>query len=112
MKHTRETITKELQRIQASVPPLLKKHLFVEKLKTPEMKLVAEKALESDMDEEKKMHVKKLLDEGYFDKKIIAESRTVATQIDQYVQREINKSVKAGRLPTKKQLKELNLEQL
>ena len=76
------------------------------------MKMVAEKALESDMDEEKKVHVKKLLDEGYFDKKYIAENQSIVTQIDNYVKREINKSVREGRLPTKKQLKELNLEKL
>ena len=108
---TRESIGLELKRIQDSIPPLIKEFTLIEKLKTPAMKLVFEKALEEPtLSEEKKKRIKHMLESGMFDKKQIYENPEVAKQRDDYVTREIKKSVKAGRLPTKKQLKALNLD--
>lgn len=53
---------------------------------------------------------KMLLDDGIFHKKGVREDPKVAKQRDIWVQKEIKKSVLAGRLPNKKQLKELNIE--
>lgn len=108
---TKESIGLELKRIQDSIPQIIKEFTFVEKLKTPAMKLVFEKALEDpNLSPEKKERIKHMLDTGMFDKKEIYENKTVAKQRDDYVAREIKKSIKAGRLPTKKQLKELGLD--
>lgn len=108
---TKESIGLELKRIQDSIPPLIKEFTLIEKLKTPAMKLVFEKALEEPtISQEKKERIKHMLDTGMFDKKQIYENKNVAKQRDDYVTREIKKSVKAGRLPTRKQLKELGLD--
>lgn len=108
---TKESISLELKRIQDSIPPLIKEFTLIEKLKTPAMKLVFEKAIEDpNISDEKKEKIKHMLDTGMFDKKQIYENKEVAKQRDEYVSREIKKSVKAGRLPTRKQLKELGLD--
>jgi hypothetical protein len=108
---TKESIGLELKRIQDSIPKLLKDNTLTEKFKTPAMKLVFEKSLEDpNVSEDKKLKIKHMLDTGIFDKKSIIENASVAKQRDDYVVREIKKSVKAGRLPTKKQLKELGLD--
>lgn len=111
--HTRDTISKELKRIQDSVPEIYRVGLITEKDKTPTMKFVADKLLESDtVAQETKDAVQSLKDNGYFNKKKLYEDPKIAKQRDLWVQREIQKSVKAGRLPTKKQLKELKLAEL
>lgn len=108
---TKETIGLELKRISNSVPQMIKDNTLIEKLKTPEMKLVFEKALEEpNISQEKKDRIKHMLDTGMFDKKVITENTKIAKMRDDYVGREIKKSVKAGRLPTKKQLLELGLD--
>lgn len=104
---TRESISKELARIQASVPKMFKDMLFEEKLKTPDMKLVFEKGLEQITSEEKRKQIQITLDKGVLNRKQIVENPKVAQQRDIWVQKEIKKSVKAGRLPTRKQLQEL-----
>lgn len=108
---TKETIAKEFKRIQDSVPMMMKEFTLVEVEKTPAIKMVMEKALENPtISQEKKDKIKRLLDAGVFSKKTIHENPKIAKQRDEYVIREIRKSVKAGRLPTKKKLKELGLE--
>lgn len=108
MSFTRESITKELQRIQASAPDMLKKMVVRQEKLTPVMEMIVDKALESeDFSEEKKQELRALKERGYFEKKVFIEDPQIAKQLDQYVSREINKSIKAGRLPTKKKLKEL-----
>jgi competence protein ComGC len=108
MTFTRESVRKELQRINASVPNLLKQSVVVTQKLTPIMEMVVDKALESeDFAEEKKIELRKLKEAGYFTKTNLAENPKIAKKIDEYVTREIKKSIKAGKLPTKKQLKEL-----
>lgn len=110
---TRESIAKEIAKIQQSVPELLRKNTLVEALKTPEMKLVAEKAMDDEfLPDEKRKQIKQLYDLGLFSGKTIKENPKVAKQRDLWVQREIKRAVKEGRLPTKKQLKELELLEL
>lgn len=108
--HTQESISKELKRIQDNVPVLFKTNLFINVKKTPTLEFIAQKALEdNDYPEEKKAQLKRLLDEGTLSKELITEDPKVAKQRDLWVQREIKKSVSEGRLPTRKQLKELKI---
>lgn len=110
---TQESISKELKRINDSVPELLKANTLIEVAKTPDMQFVFEKALEDpDLSEEKKRKIKNMLDTGMFNKKKITENHQVAKQRDDYVSREIKKSVKEGRLPNKKQARLLGLDKL
>lgn len=108
---TKESISIELKRISDSVPKLIKDNTLINQLKTPEMKLVFEKALEEpSISQEKKDKIKHMLDSGVFDRKSIVENTKVSKLRDDWVTREIKKSVKAGRLPTKKQLIKLGLD--
>ena len=110
---TKESISKELKRIQDSVPDLLKRSTLSEVKKTPAMELVFQKALEEpSISKEKKEQIRKLLASGMFSKTKIIENSRVAKMRDEYVTREIKKSVKAGRLPNKKQAEELGLNKL
>ena len=109
---TRESVFAELKRINQSIPQTLKDFVVTETEKTPAIKLVFEKALEDpSISKEKKEKIKNILDSGKFDQKKLTENDRIAKMIDEYVQREIRKSVKAGRLPTKKQFRELKLNQ-
>lgn len=109
--HTQETISRELKRIQESVPEMFRTMLFTEVDKTPDVKRVAELALaDPDFPQEKKERLQNLLDSGTLSKKITKENPKVAKQRDLWVQKEIKKSVSAGRLPNRKQLKALNLK--
>lgn len=110
---TRESISQELKRIQESVPKLLKDNTLIEIPKTPAMELVFQKAMEEpNITPEKKEQIRKLLASGMFSKNKITENYKVSKMRDDYVTREIKKAVKAGRLPNKKQLKELGLDEL
>lgn len=110
---TQESITKELKRINDSVPQLFKDMTIIETKKTPAIEFVAQKLIEDpDISQEKKDKIKKLLDKGTFSKMKLTENVTIAKMRDEYVSREIKKSVKAGRLPTKKQFREMRLNEL
>lgn len=108
MTFTQEQVNKEMARIQQSIPRAWLDYVVSETHLTPTIKDVVEKAIEDkDFPEEKKKQLLHLKEMGYFDKKIVRQNEKIAKMIDEYVTREIKKSVKAGRLPTKKQLKEL-----
>jgi len=112
MIHTTATIEKELRRIQASIPKPLLQFVVTETAITPTMKDVVDKALEDpDFPAEKKEELRILKANGYFDRKKVRQNDNIAKQIDNYVNREIKKAVKDGRLPTKKQLKEIQLHE-
>lgn len=102
---TREQIFKELSRIQQSIPKALLQHVVSETHLTPTMKDVVDKAIEDpDFPAHKKEQLIKLKDAGYFNKTVVRQNNKIAKMIDDYVIRETKKSVKAGRLPTKKEL--------
>lgn len=107
VKHTKESIQKELARIQGSVPKVYREGLFFEEYTAPAVVQVLEKALEGDAPEEKKAEWRVLLAEAK--EKKITENPKRAAMIERWVQKEIKISVKAGRLPTKKEFKKLNL---
>lgn len=105
---TEEYIFKTLQSIQSSVPKQLKDAVIEKTAITPTMDMIVDKALEDDsISQEKKDELSKLKEAGYFSKEKFTENHQVRVQIDNYVNREIKKAIKEGRLPNKKQLKEL-----
>jgi len=112
--HTRESITKETKRIQNSIPQRIKDNTLIETYKSPDIVFVLKKALEDpSISEEKKTKIRSLLESNHpVVKKEIRENARIAKIRDDYVQREIKKAVKAGRLPTKKQLAKLKLNEL
>lgn len=108
MTFTEAQVLAELKRIQANAPKLLVSRVVLSELATPTIKKIALEALNSDtISPEKKNHIQTLLDNGHFDKKIYTEDPKIAEQLNNYMKREINKAVREGRLPTKKQMKEL-----
>jgi hypothetical protein len=110
---TRESISNVLKEIQASVPKMLKDATIREVPKTPTMEFVFQKAMEDpNITLEKKEQIRKLLASGMFSKKTLIENPKVAKMRDEYITRQIKKAVKEGRLPNKKQLKELGLDKL
>ena len=93
---------KVLQEIQASIPAGLLKYALSEKKLTPTIEFVLKKALESDqISEEKKALLRAQLESGEFSRMTPAENPKYTKQIDNYVNREINKAIKSGRLPPK-----------
>ncbi len=104
---TKESIQKELARIQATVPKEFRQGLLREEIANPEMVKVLEEALKGDFPEEKKEGWRFALKEA--SQKTLVEHPKKAAIIDRWIAKEIKKSVKAGRLPTKKQLKKLNI---
>lgn len=103
-----QQIAAELSRIQKSIPPLLIKNAFKKVKLTPTMEMVVDKALESDIiSEEKKDKLRYLKEKGEFSKERFIENRAVTKQIDNYVSRQINKSIKEGRLPPRSEIKNL-----
>lgn len=108
MKHTQESIDKVLRDIQRSVPEQLRKAVVIKKASTPTVSFIVEKALEDpDFPQEKKDELLRLKELGYFDKEKASEDPKIAKQIENYVARETKKAIKEGRLPTKKEFKEL-----
>lgn len=89
-----------LREIQGRIPPSLLKGAISEKEMTPTIKFVMEKALESEViTPEKKEAIKALLEAGEFSKMKLGENNKITKKIDEFVNRETNKAIKAGLLP-------------
>lgn len=105
---TQEKINDVLRDIYAKVPKEWRDNVVQTTPLTPTMASVVSKAIEDpDFPQEKKEQLKIFQDLGYFNKEKFAENSNLAKKIDTFVNREIKKAVKEGRLPTKKKLKEL-----
>lgn len=97
-----------LREIQSRIPHDLLKAAIVEKKVTPTIELIMEKALESDIiAPEKKEAIRRLLASGEFSKAAPSEVPKVTKMIDNFVSREINKAIKAGKLPPRSHVKYL-----
>jgi uncharacterized Fe-S radical SAM superfamily protein PflX len=97
---TSEKIAEELKRIQDKIPKLWKDNVFDEVDKTPTIAFVIDKIIEDKVGtEEDRERLRVLRDTGEFKKKKVVENYKYAKLIDDFVSREIKKSVKAGRLP-------------
>jgi len=105
---TKEQITKELQRIQSTIPINYINNVTKEKLIAPAVKMVIEKAVkDKGIPKEKREQYQVLLDSGDLDKKEIVENKSVVKKMNAWVDKEIKKSIKAGKLPSKKEFKKL-----
>lgn len=105
---TEEQVYKTLREIYSRVPKEWRENVVTEKPSTPTMIKVIDEALaDPNYDPEKKKQLQALKDSGQLDKKQYSEDQTLVKKIDNFVNREINKAVKDGRLPNKKKLAEL-----
>ncbi len=103
-----ERFNKVLREIQGRVPAAWKRLAVTEQPLTPTIKMVMEKALESDkIDEDKKRQIKNILDSGQVSRTEPQENPKYTKQIDNFVSREIAKAIKAGLLPEKRNMKYL-----
>jgi len=102
---TQDQITEELKRIQASIPRSYFKGLLRQRKVSLTVKRVMELALkEPDIPEKKKQKYRELLESGDLDYTETVENKRAAERINAWVEKEIKKSIKAGRLPNKKEL--------
>lgn len=102
---TKESIDAELRRVSSTIPKIYRQQVTSEAALTPTMADVVEKALaDPGFPEEKKVHLRVLKESGHFDKKKVVTNEKIAKKIDEWTRKEIRKSIKAGRLPNKKQL--------
>lgn len=108
---TQESISKVLREINANIPPLLKKNAYSETSLTPTIEKVMEEALLSEnISQEKKDEVKRLKEQGYFKRKKITENPKYVKMINDWTTQQLKKAVREGRLPTKAQLAELEIQ--
>lgn len=99
---TLDQVEKVFKEIQESVPAILRKTVITEVEKTPAMKFLAEKMLEEGTGTpEEQQQIRNLLEAGEFSKMKYVENPKVAKMIDNYINREIKKAIKQGRLPKK-----------
>lgn len=102
---TPEHIRKVLAEIHSRVPKTLRESVVVTEKASPTIEMVMEKAMTMEsIPQEKRDQIKVLYDAGEFSKVKTKENPKVAKQIDAFVSREINKAVKAGLLPKKREL--------
>lgn len=106
-----EEVNQTLRDIYARVPIEWRTNAVRAKDMTPKMKMVVDKALEdADFPQDKKEQLQILKENGYFNKEQLTEDSRVIKKIDNFVNREIKKAVKEGRLPNKKKLAELQAQ--
>lgn len=107
---TEEAIFGVLKEIYSRVPKAWRENAVKEVPLTPTMAMVVDKALTTrGLSPEKKEELRVLQESGYFDKKKYIEDPLIVKKIDNFVNREVKKAVKEGRLPNKNRLAELKL---
>lgn len=103
-----EDVYKTLREIYSRVPQEWRSNVITEKSANPVMIKVIDEALaDPNYDPEKKKQLQILKDSGQLDKKEYSEDPKIVKKIDNFVNREIKKAVKEGRLPTKAKLQDL-----
>jgi len=108
---TQEHISATLREIYSRVPKEWRNNVVEATPLTPTMAKVVEEALkDSKFPQEKKEQLRVLQDAGYLSKQKYSENPELVKKIDNFVNREIKKAVKEGRLPNKKKLAELQIE--
>ena len=100
----KEAITKELQRIQGTIPRSYLKGVVRERAIAPTIKKVAELALKEDIPEKKKEQIRDLLNGGLLDQVEIVENKSATKKINAWVEKKIDESIKAGTLPSREEL--------
>jgi hypothetical protein len=108
---TQEKIDATLREIYSRVPKEWKNNVVEITPLTPTMAKVVGIAMQDpNFPQEKKEQLKVLQDAGYLSKQKYSENPALVKKINNFVNREIKKAVKEGRLPTKKRLAELQTE--
>lgn len=108
MTWTEEQINNELMRIQQSVPACYRKNLFHRVKKTPAQEFVVKKALEgNDLSSERRKELQLLYDTGQFSQWKEEINEKVWQKQDKYIQKQIDKSIKDGKLPSYEEFKKL-----
>lgn len=108
-KHTKESIEKELKRIQDSVPACYREGMLKEVPAFGAMKEVLERAMFSNASEEKKAMWREMLQDELLNSVEVIEDPVKVKKYNQWEDKQIRESIKAGRLPSKAQLKKLNI---
>ena len=107
-KEQEDNMVEVFKEIQASIPPSLMANVVREEYAYPDLRKILLIAMDDpDFPEEKKKDIQVLIDSGELEKKAPVEDKKIARLIDQHVTREINKAIKAGKLPKKKDIKDL-----
>ncbi len=102
MSTQEERISRELAEIHSRIPKILKQRVVRKVKLTPELEQVVDLALnDPDFPGWKKEELQKMRDRGDFSKEGYVEDREAAKAIDQFVDREIKKKQKSGKLPRK-----------
>lgn len=105
---TEKRIHEVLRDIQSRIPKNLLANVIVTRKATPTVEMVVKAALASDtFPEQKKKDLQILLDNGHFSKEKVFENPKYAKMIDNFVLREINKAIKAGKIPPMSHVKYL-----
>lgn len=96
-------VRKKLMDLGAQIPQELLDKVHVTKESTPTMKMVAEKALESDdVRPEIKEGMKDILDSGRLDRTYTEVDKKTAKKIDKWMEKEVKRMIKSGELPDPK----------
>lgn len=99
MKELKESDLRELRRIQESIPDDLKRRLIIKRAATPTMAKMLSLALHrKDLTPEQREKFQTIKDSGILNKKEEVVNETIQKRIDKYLEKEINRSIAAGRL--------------
>ena len=94
---------KELERIQKSIPKNLTDNVMKETQPGKEVLETLKKALnDPELTAEQRRKTELIIESGYLEKTVMSEDPAVIAEIDTYIEKEIEKSVRLGRLPDKK----------
>lgn len=114
MIELKESDLREIRRIQESIPEDLKRRIVIKRAVTPAMAQAVRLGLHSkDVPPEVKEKLQHIKDSGIVDQKEEVENKTVAKKIRRYVDSEIEKSIRAGRLsarPNREQITNITKE--
>ena len=96
----KKSTLKELKRISAGIPKDLLDKLMIEKDVAPSVVEVVRRALvDPDVSAEKKEQLQHLMDSGYMNIKEKVVDPEIEKQIDEYMNKEIERAIKLGRIP-------------
>jgi len=97
-----------LKEIQRNIPKGMIDGAISQKKLTPTVERVMDAALDSaEISEEKKAQIRNLKELGTFSKEAVLEDAKMVKALDEYVNRQINKAIKEGRLPPRSHVKYL-----
>lgn len=93
----------ELQRIQKTIPKSLTDGVMKETVPGQEMLDTLKIAVnDPELTQAQRDKAQLIIDSGYLEKVVLSEDPAVIAEIDTYIEKEIEKSVRLGRLPDKK----------